>query len=42
MPLGELTTPHEVATPGEDFSVENLDRLIIRLITKALRSMTIQ
>ena len=39
-PQGELTTPHEVGTPGEDFSVENLDRLIVRLITEELESMT--
>lgn len=32
-PQGELTTPHEV---GHDYSVENLDRLIVRLITEEL------
>ena len=36
-PQGELTTPHDV---GDDFSVEKLDRLIVRLITEELESMT--
>lgn len=35
-PQGELTTPHDV---GDDFSVENLDRLIVRLITEELEAM---
>ena len=35
-PQGELTTPHEV---GDDFTVERLDRLIVRLITTELQSM---
>ena len=36
-PQGELTTPHDV---GDDFSVENLDRLIVRLITEELDALT--
>ena len=36
-PQGELTTPHDV---GDDFSVEKLDSLIVRLITEELESMT--
>ena len=36
-PQGELTTPHEV---GDDYSVENLDRLIVRLITEELASIS--
>lgn len=38
-PQGELTTPHEV---GDDYSVQRLDRLIVRLITEELGSMTRQ
>ena len=34
-PQGEMTTPHDV---GDDYSVENLDRLIVRLITQELES----
>ena len=35
-PQGELTTTHDV---GEDFTVERLDRLIVRLITSELQSL---
>ena len=36
-PQRELTTPHEV---GDDYTVERLDRLIVRLITAELQSIT--
>ena len=36
-PQGEMTTPHDV---GDDYSVEDLDRLIVRLITQELESTT--
>ena len=36
-PQGELTTPHDV---GDDYTVERLDRLIVRLITAELQSVT--
>ena len=36
-PQGELDTPHDV---GDDFTVEGLDRLIVRLITEELESMS--
>ena len=35
-PQGKMTTPHEV---GHDYSVENLDRLIVRLITEELDAL---
>ena len=38
-PQGELTTPHEV---GDDYSVQRLDQLIVRLITEELGSMAQQ
>ena len=38
-PQGELGTPHDV---GDDFTVEGLDRLIVRLITEELESMNLR